>query len=98
MALTACLLKFGSYPPAKDPAKPTPQEVAAVKAAADAAKDQSYVLAVMGPEKLAHAMFPLGATESTWTKSLLKRPAPNIERLPVVRVQMCTGFSGPSSR
>ena len=31
--LMACLLKFGSYPPAKDPAKPTPQEVAAVKAA-----------------------------------------------------------------
>ena len=29
----ACLLKLGSYPPAKDPAKPTPQEVAAVKAA-----------------------------------------------------------------
>lgn len=32
--------------------------------AADAAKDQSYVLAVMGPEKLARAMFPLGATTS----------------------------------
>ena len=31
--LMACLVKFGSYPPAKDPAKPTPQEVAAVKAA-----------------------------------------------------------------
>ena len=31
--LMACLLKFGSYPPAKDPAKPTPQEVEAVKAA-----------------------------------------------------------------
>ncbi len=31
--LMACLLKFGSYPPAKDPANPTPQEVAAVKAA-----------------------------------------------------------------
>src|SRR6187551_878497 len=28
--------------------------------AADAAKDQSYVLAVMGPEKLKRAMFPLG--------------------------------------
>ena len=32
--------------------------------AADAAKDQSYVLAVMGPEKLARAMFPLGAVTS----------------------------------
>ncbi|MDN4471806.1 tRNA 2-thiouridine(34) synthase MnmA [Demequina zhanjiangensis] len=32
--------------------------------AADAAKDQSYVLAVMGPEKLARAMFPLGTTTS----------------------------------
>lgn len=30
----------------------------------DAAKDQSYVLAVMGPEKLAKAMFPLGAMRS----------------------------------
>ena len=28
--------------------------------ALDAAKDQSYVLAVMGPERLARAMFPLG--------------------------------------
>ncbi|HQY32867.1 MAG TPA: tRNA 2-thiouridine(34) synthase MnmA [Actinotalea sp.] len=28
--------------------------------AADAAKDQSYVLAVMGPDRLARAMFPLG--------------------------------------
>ena len=32
--------------------------------AADAAKDQSYVLAVMGPEKLARAMFPLGTVSS----------------------------------
>ncbi|WP_062515932.1 tRNA 2-thiouridine(34) synthase MnmA [Demequina gelatinilytica] len=32
--------------------------------AADLAKDQSYVLAVMGPERLARAMFPLGATAS----------------------------------
>jgi len=32
--------------------------------AADLAKDQSYVLAVMGPEKLARAMFPLGQIES----------------------------------
>lgn len=32
--------------------------------AADAAKDQSYVLAVMGPDKLARAMFPLGEIES----------------------------------
>lgn len=32
--------------------------------AADLAKDQSYVLAVMGPEKLARAMFPLGEIES----------------------------------
>lgn len=29
--------------------------------AANAAKDQSYVLAVMGPQRLARAMFPLGA-------------------------------------
>ena len=32
--------------------------------ARDLAKDQSYVLAVMGPEKLARAMFPLGESES----------------------------------
>ncbi|WP_062312375.1 tRNA 2-thiouridine(34) synthase MnmA [Demequina rhizosphaerae] len=32
--------------------------------AADAAKDQSYVLAVMGPERLARAMFPLGTVAS----------------------------------
>ena len=32
--------------------------------AADAAKDQSYVLAVMGPDKLARAMFPLGHMRS----------------------------------
>ena len=29
----ACLMKFGSFPPAKDPDKPTAQEVEAVKAA-----------------------------------------------------------------
>jgi len=40
--------------------------------AADAAKDQSYVLAVMGPEKLARAMFPLGAAES---KSVVRAEA-----------------------
>lgn len=32
--------------------------------AADAAKDQSYVLAVMGPQRLARAMFPLGDVPS----------------------------------
>lgn len=32
--------------------------------AADAAKDQSYVLAVMGPERLARALFPLGDVPS----------------------------------
>ncbi|WP_062467159.1 tRNA 2-thiouridine(34) synthase MnmA [Demequina maris] len=32
--------------------------------AADAAKDQSYVLAVMGAERLARAMFPLGTVAS----------------------------------
>ena len=32
--------------------------------ARDAAKDQSYVLAVMGPDRLARAMFPLGEVES----------------------------------
>ncbi|NTW41407.1 MAG: tRNA 2-thiouridine(34) synthase MnmA [Cellulomonadaceae bacterium] len=32
--------------------------------AQDAAKDQSYVLAVMGPRRLAHAMFPLGEVTS----------------------------------
>ncbi|SFK27375.1 tRNA 2-thiouridine(34) synthase MnmA [Cellulomonas sp. KH9] len=32
--------------------------------AADAAKDQSYVLAVMGPERLARALFPLGDVAS----------------------------------
>ncbi|UNX53951.1 tRNA 2-thiouridine(34) synthase MnmA [Georgenia sp. TF02-10] len=32
--------------------------------AADAAKDQSYVLAVMGPDRLARALFPLGDAPS----------------------------------
>ncbi|MDD9208011.1 tRNA 2-thiouridine(34) synthase MnmA, partial [Georgenia sp. 10Sc9-8] len=32
--------------------------------AADPAKDQSYVLAVMGPERLARSLFPLGDTPS----------------------------------
>jgi len=32
--------------------------------ARDAAKDQSYVLAVMGPERLARSMFPLGEVSS----------------------------------
>ncbi|MDO8108244.1 tRNA 2-thiouridine(34) synthase MnmA [Isoptericola sp. b441] len=32
--------------------------------ARDAAKDQSYVLAVMGPDRLARAMFPLGEVSS----------------------------------
>ncbi|MFC8191270.1 tRNA 2-thiouridine(34) synthase MnmA [Cellulomonas sp. NPDC057328] len=32
--------------------------------AADAAKDQSYVLAVMGPERLARSLFPLGDAPS----------------------------------
>jgi len=29
----ACLLKFGSLPPAKDPDKPTPDELAAIRKA-----------------------------------------------------------------
>jgi L-asparaginase len=33
LLLMACLLKFGSYPPAKDPANPTAAEIEAVKAA-----------------------------------------------------------------
>jgi hypothetical protein len=33
LLLMACLLKFGSYPPAKDPDNPTAAEIAAVKAA-----------------------------------------------------------------
>jgi tRNA-specific 2-thiouridylase len=33
--------------------------------AADAAKDQSYVLGVLDAEQLAHALFPLGDTETT---------------------------------
>ncbi|WP_182111623.1 MULTISPECIES: tRNA 2-thiouridine(34) synthase MnmA [unclassified Actinotalea] len=36
----------------------------ALHRARDAAKDQSYVLAVMGPERLARAMFPLGDVAS----------------------------------
>jgi tRNA-specific 2-thiouridylase len=32
----------------------------ALRRAVDGAKDQSYVLAVMGPHRLAHALFPLG--------------------------------------
>jgi L-asparaginase len=36
MLLMACLLKFGSLPPAKDPENPTPTELAATrKAVAD---------------------------------------------------------------
>ena len=36
----------------------------ALHRAADAAKDQSYVLAVMGPDRLARALFPLGDAPS----------------------------------
>ncbi len=36
----------------------------ALHRARDAAKDQSYVLAVMGPDRLARAMFPLGEADS----------------------------------
>ncbi|GHS88864.1 tRNA-specific 2-thiouridylase MnmA [Actinomycetota bacterium] len=43
-----------------DGAAPRPE----LHRARDAAKDQSYVLAVMGPERLARAMFPLGRVES----------------------------------
>ena len=31
MLLMACLLKFGALPPAKDPTKPTPAEISAIK-------------------------------------------------------------------
>lgn len=41
-----------------------PDGIRELHRAADPAKDQSYVLAVMGPERLARAMFPLGAVRS----------------------------------
>lgn len=40
--------------------EPAPDGGRALHRARDLAKDQSYVLAVMGPERLARAMFPLG--------------------------------------
>lgn len=42
----------------------TPDGGRALHRARDVAKDQSYVLAVMGPERLARAMFPLGEAAS----------------------------------
>jgi tRNA-specific 2-thiouridylase len=41
-----------------------PDGTPVLRRAADLAKDQSYVLAVMGPERLARAMFPLGDVAS----------------------------------
>ena len=41
-----------------------PDGVRELHRARDAAKDQSYVLAVMGPDRLARAMFPLGDAAS----------------------------------
>ncbi len=37
--------------------------------AVDDAKDQSYVLAVLGPDQLAHALFPLGDTDKTGVRA-----------------------------
>jgi tRNA-uridine 2-sulfurtransferase len=37
--------------------------------AADAAKDQSYVLAVLTPDQLAHSMFPLGGHTKDWVRA-----------------------------
>ena len=42
----------------------TPDGGRALHRATDLAKDQSYVLAVMGPQRLARAVFPLGGAES----------------------------------
>ncbi len=42
----------------------SPDGVPSLHRSRDAAKDQSYVLAVMGPERLARAMFPLGEVTS----------------------------------
>ncbi len=36
---------------------------------ADAAKDQSYVLAVLTPDQLAHSMFPLGRMTKEWVRA-----------------------------
>jgi tRNA-specific 2-thiouridylase len=41
-----------------------PDGVPVLRRAADLAKDQSYVLAVMGPDRLSRAMFPLGDVAS----------------------------------
>jgi tRNA-specific 2-thiouridylase len=35
----------------------------------DAAKDQSYVLAVLTPDQLAHSMFPLGGHTKAWVRA-----------------------------
>ncbi len=43
---------------------PDGTEVRELHRSPNTAKDQSYVLAVMGPERLARAMFPLGAYET----------------------------------
>ncbi len=44
--------------------EPAPEGGRALHRAHDLAKDQSYVLAVMGPERLARAVFPLGEAAS----------------------------------
>lgn len=41
-----------------------PEPTPSLHRARDTAKDQSYVLAVMGPDRLARAMFPLGDVDS----------------------------------
>ncbi len=40
-----------------------------LRRSADAAKDQSYVLAVLTPEQLAHSMFPLGDHTKEWVRA-----------------------------
>ncbi|MCV2394054.1 tRNA 2-thiouridine(34) synthase MnmA [Actinotalea sp. M2MS4P-6] len=60
LALGFDAVATGHYARATTGADGTP----ALLRARDAAKDQSYVLAVMGPDRLARALFPLGETDS----------------------------------
>lgn len=54
----------GHYAQVLTSARPDGTELRELHRSPNTAKDQSYVLAVMGPERLRRAMFPLGAFES----------------------------------
>ena len=48
-------------------------ETGALRRAVDDGKDQSYVLAVLNPDQIAHAMFPLGDTPKAQVREEARR-------------------------